>query len=76
MESIGALGRLLIVIGIGVLIAGLVLLLIGNVSSIGRLPGDIVVRRGPITIFFPIVTMLIVSVVMTVVLNVLFRLFR
>jgi len=62
-------GRLLVVIGLLVTGAGL-LIMLG--VPIGRLPGDIVVRRGGGTFYFPVVTCLIVSVVLTLVMA-LFR---
>jgi membrane protein implicated in regulation of membrane protease activity len=62
-------GRLLVVIGLLVTGAGL-LIMLG--VPIGRLPGDIVVRRGSGTFSFPVVTCLIVSVVLTLVMA-LFR---
>lgn len=56
---------------------GGVLLLAGRgIPWLGRLPGDIVVHREGFTLYAPIVTMLLVSVVLTVLLNAVFRLFR
>ena len=56
--------------------AGVVLILIGLTVQlglpIGRLPGDIRVQRGNSTFYFPIVTCIVISVVLTV-LSVLFR---
>ena len=57
------MGKTLIVIGL--LIAGVGLLVQLGVP-IGRLPGDIVLRRGGGTFYFPIVTCIVVSVVLTV----------
>ena len=56
------MARLLIGAGVLLVLAG-ALLLLG--VPIGRLPGDVVVRRGNTTFYFPIVTCLIVSVVMS-----------
>lgn len=58
------MGKLLIVAGL--LIAGVGLLLTLGVP-IGRLPGDIVLRRGNATLYFPIATCLVISVVLTLV---------
>ena len=63
------MGRLLVVIGLLVTGAGL-LIMLG--VPLGRLPGDIVIRRGSGTFYFPVVTCLIVSVVLTLVMA-LFR---
>jgi Protein of unknown function (DUF2905) len=62
------LGRLLIVIGL--LIAGVGLLITFGVP-VGRLPGDITIRRGNFTFYFPLAT----SVVASIVLTLLFMLF-
>ncbi len=68
----GDLGRFLMIAG-GVLFAvGLLLTLAGRLPWLGRLPGDIVVERGPVTFYFPIATSIIVSVALTL----LFWLFR
>jgi hypothetical protein len=56
--------RTLIVIGVLLIAAGL---LIKLGVPIGRLPGDIVIRRGGGTFYFPIVTCLVVSVVLTLI---------
>jgi len=66
-------GRLLILLGGVSVVLGVVLLLLGRVPWLGRLPGDIVVRRGPVTIYFPLVTSLVVSIVLTVVLSLFWR---
>jgi hypothetical protein len=63
------MGRFLIVIGL--VIAGLGLL-ISMGLPLGRLPGDISVRRGNFTFYFPLVTSIVVSILLTL----LFALFR
>lgn len=65
------IGRLLIVAGAILLVAGLLMTVLGR-TGIGRLPGDIVVRRGNFTFYFPIVT----SIVLSVLLTFIFWLFR
>lgn len=63
------MGRTLVVIGLLVAGAG-VLLMLG--FPLGRLPGDIVVQRGRATLYIPITTSIVVSLVLTLVLS-LFR---
>jgi hypothetical protein len=63
-------GRLLVVVGL--LIAGIGLLVMLGVPF-GRLPGDIVIRRGNGTFYFPLVTCIVLSVILTVLLTVLRR---
>ncbi len=63
--------KILVVLGILILIIGLTWPWLSKLP-IGRLPGDIVIRGENSTFYFPIVTMIIVSVL----LSVIFRLFR
>jgi hypothetical protein len=58
--------KLLIGIGVVVLLAGLLWPVLARLG-LGRLPGDIVIRREGFTFAFPIVTCIIVSVVLTLV---------
>jgi Protein of unknown function (DUF2905) len=60
------MGPLLIVVGL--IIAGIGLVMVAGVP-LGHLPGDIVIRRGNSTFYFPIVTCLVLSVLVTVLLS-------
>jgi Protein of unknown function (DUF2905) len=62
-------GRALVLIGLGIAALGL-LIMLG--LPIGRLPGDIYVRRGSFSFYFPLATSIILSIVLTVI----FALFR
>ena len=63
------LGRALVIFGLVVVAMGGLVLLAGKVPFIGRLPGDIVVRKGNFTLYAPIMTGIILSLVLTLVLN-------
>ena len=76
MTGLDSLGRVLMLLGGVLLLLGLLLVLAPKLPFLSRIPGDIVLRRGELTIYFPIVTMLLVSVGLTIVLNVILRLFR
>ncbi len=76
MEDFTTIGRLLIIFGLVLAGLGLLLLLAGRVPGIGRLPGDIVIQTDNITCFFPLATMIVLSILLTVLLNVVARLFR
>jgi DUF2905 family protein len=67
------IGRFLIVLGVVIVLAGAVLVLAGRLPWLGRLPGDIVVRREHVTFYFPIVTSIVLSVVLTLLLNLFWR---
>jgi hypothetical protein len=63
-EGLGGLGRVLMAVGGLVFVLGLVLSLLGR-TGLGRLPGDIVIRRGNWTLYFPIATMILLSLLLT-----------
>jgi hypothetical protein len=61
-------GRTLILIGLGLIVLGAIVTLGERLPiRLGRLPGDIVVRGKNTTFYFPLVTCLIVSVILTLV---------
>ncbi len=70
------MGRMLIITGIVILVAGLLIEFGGRIPLIGRLPGDIVIRREQFTVYFPIVSGIVISVVLTIVINLIARFFR
>ncbi len=59
--------RGLILAGVLLLLAG-VLLLLGDKLGLGRLPGDLVFRKGGFTLFLPLASGLVISIVLTVLL--------
>jgi hypothetical protein len=67
------IGRVLIILGIVLAAVGAVLLLADKIPFAGRLPGDIVIKKKTFTFYFPLATMLLVSLILTVVLNLIFR---
>jgi len=73
----GDIGRVLVLVGGLLLVFGLVLVLAGKVSlPIGRLPGDIVYRGKHTTFYFPLVTSIVLSVILSLVLYVVNRMHR
>lgn len=68
------LARWLIAGGLILVGVGLVFYLAGGLGiRLGRLPGDIIIRRGNFTLYFPIVTMLLASLILTLILSLLRR---
>lgn len=65
-------GRLLLIAG-GVLALVGALFLLGDKLGLGRLPGDFVWRRKGVTVYFPLVTSLVVSVILTLLMNFFLR---
>jgi len=61
------LGKVLIVIGLSLVVLGAALWGLGPSFMPGRLPGDIYVRRGNFTFYFPITTAIVVSIVLSLI---------
>ena len=67
-EGIQSLGRLLIIAGAVMMIAGLVLYFSPRLPFIWKLPGDILVQKKNFTFYFPLATSILISVVVTLLL--------
>ncbi|MEO8350979.1 MAG: DUF2905 domain-containing protein [Chthoniobacteraceae bacterium] len=60
-------GKTLVVIGLVIVVLGLILWKTGGVGPLGRLPGDIAIKGEHSQFYFPIVTCLIISALLTLV---------
>ena len=67
------IGRMLISLGAIMVLVGLGMMLIGKIPGLGKLPGDIFIRGEHGSFYFPIVTCLIISVVLSIILNLFHR---
>ena len=66
-------GRTLIIVGVLIVVLGALLYFGGKIPGIGRLPGDILIQRGNFTLYFPLATAILLSIILTLVLNLFFR---
>jgi len=73
MDWMAEMGRILVVLGVVLLLVGLVLSFGARVPGLGRLPGDIVYRKGSFTFYFPLATSLLLSLIVTAVLALFHR---
>ena len=73
MDSLEPFGRILIVVGLVIAAVGLVMVFGSRIPILGHLPGDITIKGDNATIYIPLGTMLVVSVVASVVLSLLAR---
>jgi hypothetical protein len=72
MFPLGNLGKVLVIVGIVFVVLGFLLILGDKIPWIGRLPGDIYIKREKFTFYFPLMTSIIISLLLTL----LFALFR
>ena len=70
------MGKLLIIVGIVFILAGLWILYLPRIPFLGKLPGDILVKRNNFSFFFPLGTSIVLSVVLSLVFYLLSWIFR
>ncbi|MBI3970830.1 MAG: DUF2905 domain-containing protein [Chloroflexi bacterium] len=73
MTDLNAIGKFILIAGLVLAGVGLLLLVAGRVPFLGRLPGDIYVERGNFRFYFPLMTMILLSLLLTLILNMLTR---
>ena len=66
------LGKTLLLFGVVLIILGTIFLLVGKLPFFGRLPGDIVIQRKNIVFYFPLGLSILISIVLTII----FRIFK
>jgi len=71
------LGRLLVIVGLVIALAGvLILVAVRYFPWLGNLPGDIRYESKNVRLYFPLVTMLLISLLGSILLNIIIRIFR
>ena len=65
MFGLGALGKMLILLGVLIIVIGFLLLIGEKIPWVGRLPGDIIVKKEKFTLYFPITTSILISILLT-----------
>ncbi len=75
-DAITGIARLLVIGGLGLIAIGGLVWLLGRFVNLGQLPGDFAWERENVRIYVPLGTMIVVSIVLTILLNVVLRLFR
>jgi hypothetical protein len=69
VDGADGIGRLLIIGGVILAVLGVVIVLAPNIPLLGRLPGDIRIDNGNVKVFIPLGTMLLISLILTLILN-------
>lgn len=64
------IGKMLLMLGVFLILAGAALMLVGKLGiPLGKLPGDITYHKKNVTVFFPLGTMLVISIIVSLILN-------
>lgn len=66
-------GKMLLGMGLFLALLGLLIMGMGKLFPFGRLPGDIYVQKGNFTFYFPLLSSILLSLILTIILNLLWR---
>ena len=73
VSDLAPIGRILLVVGVVIAVIGAALAFGWRIPLLGQLPGDISIDRDNVRVFIPLGTMLLLSIVLTIILNLLGR---
>ena len=65
VPGMDSLGKVLILVGVVLALLGGLLLVAGKIPYLGRLPGDILIRRENWSVYFPLTTSILISILLT-----------
>lgn len=68
MDSLQYTGKILIILGVVIITIGVLLIFFNKIPFLGKLPGDIIIKKENFTLYFPIVTSLIISLLLSLIL--------
>jgi hypothetical protein len=70
------MGRLLMVLGVALFVIGLLITFAGRIPGVGNLPGDFSIERGNFRLYAPLGTMIVLSILLTILFNIIARFLR
>jgi len=70
---VASIGKTLVFVGIAIVIVGFAIWGLSSVPFIGKLPGDIYIRRGNFTFYFPLATSILISIIATILFSLMRR---
>jgi hypothetical protein len=62
-----SMGKMLIVMGIIIIVAGILFVALPKITSLPKLPGDILIKKDNFTFYFPWVSSLVISIVLSII---------
>jgi hypothetical protein len=72
----GSIGKILILLGVLLIVVGAIFLVLSKAGLLGRLPGDIHIRRENFEFHFPLAACIVASIIMSLLLGAFFRWFK
>lgn len=74
MDEFSGIGKILLIAGIVIAIIGVIIIFAGKIPYIGKLPGDIVIKKENFTFYFPLATSILLSIFVSLIIFVISRL--
>lgn len=67
------IGKTILLLGLILIIIGLFLTFMPKIPFLGKLPGDIFIKKDGFSFYFPLATSIIISIILTILINIFFR---
>jgi hypothetical protein len=67
MENFSGFGKMIFIAGIVIAVIGLIIMFFNKIPFIGKMPGDIVIKKENFTFYFPIVTSILLSIILSLI---------
>ncbi|HWR73072.1 MAG TPA: DUF2905 domain-containing protein [Nitrospirota bacterium] len=64
----GDIAKIIIILGVFLVVIGVILLFIGKVPFLGKLPGDVVIKKEHFIFYFPLATGIVISILISLIL--------
>lgn len=74
--DLASLGKIIVTFALILFVIGGAFYLLGKIAGVGRLPGDIYIKRGNFAFYFPLGASIVISILLTILLNLFFLLRR
>ena len=76
MNDMQGLGKILVIVGVIAIIVGVILIWSPRIPFLGKLPGDVLVKRENFTFYFPLATSIVLSLLLSLILYMIRRFFQ
>jgi hypothetical protein len=67
MENFSGFGKIIFITGIIIAVIGLVIMFFNKIPFIGKMPGDIIIKKENFTFYFPVVTSILLSIILSLI---------
>jgi hypothetical protein len=68
-----SMAKILLIVGGAIILLGLLMLFASHIPFIGKLPGDTIIKRENLTLYFPIVSFLLISIILSVIISLIIK---